>query len=457
VSDVYVFLGPTLPVTAARAELDATYLPPVSKGDIYRLWARRPRVIGIIDVYFERVPAVWHKEILWIMERGVHVFGAAGGGALRAVELESFGMRGVGAVYQAFKDGTLEQDDEVAVAHGLSSAGYRALSEAMVNVRQTLLAARDAQTISECTREHVEATAKALFYQRRTWPNILAEAGTASDIYASDLVALRKWLPLGKIDQLAADAAAMLRDVRGFLADNPQPKRVAWTTANTALWNEARQQATSVPGDGPDESAVALDAVIDEIRLLGPEMFQDSRRRCLLRLFASDVASREGLIVDGEWLGMTSHEFRADRGIEDDADFKAHLARNDLSVTEFEQMMEVETKVGWACERAEHRAFENLLHDLRIRGDYERLVTRARDKAGALSARGYGSRFAESRPAQDGSTERELLRWYFCDQLGTAVPTDLAGYARSSGFVDERALLAAIWREFCYVTDRRVK
>ena len=92
---VYVFVGPTLAVSDARAELDAVYLPPVTAGDVHRLWRLRPRAIGIIDGFFEHAPAVWHKEILWIMEQGVHVFGSAGMGALRAVELEMFGMRGV--------------------------------------------------------------------------------------------------------------------------------------------------------------------------------------------------------------------------------------------------------------------------------------------------------------------------------------------------------------------------
>src|SRR5215472_4011322 len=117
-SGVYVFVGPTLAVTDARAELDAVYLPPVTAGDVYGLGRLRPRVIGIIDGYFQHRPAVWHKEIMWAMENGVHVFGSAGMGALRAVELEVFGMRGVGWVHQAFKEGTLEQDDEVAVAFG---------------------------------------------------------------------------------------------------------------------------------------------------------------------------------------------------------------------------------------------------------------------------------------------------------------------------------------------------
>ena len=85
-----------------------------------------PQAIGIIDGYFQWAPAVWHKEILWAIQQGVHVFGAASMGALRAAELAPFGMRGVGRIFEAYRDGVLpgsgdepfEDDDEVAVVHG---------------------------------------------------------------------------------------------------------------------------------------------------------------------------------------------------------------------------------------------------------------------------------------------------------------------------------------------------
>src|SRR4051794_12155361 len=121
---VFVFTGPTLSPEAARAELDAAYLPPVSQGDVYRVALQRPWAIGIIDGYFERVPAVWHKEILWAMSRGIHVFGSASMGALRAAELAPFGMVGIGEIFEAYQSGTLEDDDEVAVAHGYAETGY---------------------------------------------------------------------------------------------------------------------------------------------------------------------------------------------------------------------------------------------------------------------------------------------------------------------------------------------
>lgn len=249
-SDVYVFVGSTLAVAEAQAELDAEYLPPVTAGAVYGLWWRRPRAIGIIDGYFAHSPAVWHKEIMWMMERGVHVFGGAGLGALRAVELEMFGMRGVGWVYQAFKDGTLDQDDEVAVACADASGGYGPNSEAMVNIRRTLLAAHSEEIISDETHALLTDAAKASFYAERNWPHVL-EIGRQGAAPPDELAALREWLRHRRIDQMADDAVAMLREMRRFLAADPPPMQVPWTTAETAIWNAARETADGSDTAGP--------------------------------------------------------------------------------------------------------------------------------------------------------------------------------------------------------------
>ena len=102
---VCVFIGPTMcadDVLAAFAGLDVELLvlPPVQQGDLLRLLDDLPNVIAIIDGYFFQVPSVLHKEILLAMERGARVLGAASMGALRAAELDVFGMEGVGEIYR---------------------------------------------------------------------------------------------------------------------------------------------------------------------------------------------------------------------------------------------------------------------------------------------------------------------------------------------------------------------
>jgi hypothetical protein len=160
---IVVFTGPTISAEDAAQELDATYLPPVSQGDVYRAAAAKPLAIGIIDGYFDRVPAVWHKEILWAMSKGIQVFGAASMGALRAAELTQFGMVGIGTIFESFRDGFLEDDDEVAVVHAPRELGFRVCSDAMVNIRQTLQRACIEKIISDATRTDLVKIAKGLF------------------------------------------------------------------------------------------------------------------------------------------------------------------------------------------------------------------------------------------------------------------------------------------------------
>ena len=295
-NEIYIFLGPTLAEKDARAELDAVYLPPVSAGDVYRLWRRRPRAIGIVDGYFDRVPAVWHKEIMWVMERGVHVFGGAGLGALRAAELDTFGMHGVGWVYQAFRQETLDRDDEVAVRHGPADDGYRPLSEAMVNIRRTLAVAEHQGIIAATTAGILLTAGMALFYPDRTWPELL-RAAEAARADAAELDALRRWLPAGRIDQQAADAVAMLREMRTFLAADPAPQQVSWSMADTAMWEVAKRRADALPRDRAPGSRLMLEPILDEIRLLGPDAFEAACCRSLLRVFAADFAQREGVTI----------------------------------------------------------------------------------------------------------------------------------------------------------------
>src|SRR5438270_12966108 len=157
-----IFAGPTLPPHARPiSDSRIDWRPPVRQGDVYRAALTRPAVIGIVDGYFEVVPTVWHKEILWAMAQGIHVFGAASIGALRAAELDAFGMHGIGRIYEAYRDGILEDDDEVAVLHGPEELGYSCLTEAMVNIRATLDAAVRNGVLTTDVAERLTAIAKA--------------------------------------------------------------------------------------------------------------------------------------------------------------------------------------------------------------------------------------------------------------------------------------------------------
>lgn len=238
-ADTFVFIGPTLPVAEAQKLLAAEYLPPAAVGDVYGLAQRlarrrRPARIAVIDGYFERMAAVWHKEILHALERGILVYGASSMGALRAAELHPFGMIGVGRIFADFKAGRLTDDDEVAVAHAPAERGYASVSDAMVNLRAGLGKARARGLISARTHDALVRLGKQQFYRDRTWDSLLA-AGRAARLRQRELDALAAFVARARPDLKAADARALLRR----LAREPLPARrpvVPWRMAQTWFW-----------------------------------------------------------------------------------------------------------------------------------------------------------------------------------------------------------------------------
>jgi hypothetical protein len=95
------FLGPSLPAAEAlRIVPEVDIWPPICQGDLTTVVERlRPRAVLIVDGAFSQSLSVWHKEILHALHLGIRVVGASSTGALRAAELDRFGMEGVGEIY----------------------------------------------------------------------------------------------------------------------------------------------------------------------------------------------------------------------------------------------------------------------------------------------------------------------------------------------------------------------
>jgi hypothetical protein len=237
---VIVWLGPSCPLRDARAALDADYRPPVRHGDVWRALRDRPRIMVVIDGVFEQVPAVWHKELLEALHEGVHVFGASSMGALRAAELHPFGMRGVGRIFEAFRDEVWMDDDEVALTHGPAEAGYPNLSVPMANVRATVAAAEAAGVLGFDEAAALTAAAKAIFHADRSWKRILE----AAESFPPDMRArFESWLPSGKVDQKRRDALECLETVARFVDSDPPPFAPSFTLRRTDLAEYARRVA----------------------------------------------------------------------------------------------------------------------------------------------------------------------------------------------------------------------
>ncbi|HET8659534.1 MAG TPA: TfuA-like protein [Micromonosporaceae bacterium] len=242
----YVFLGPTLGHDAARAVLDAEYRAPAAVGDVYRAVCAGATVILVVDGYFQRVPAVWHKEILYALSRGVAVYGCSSIGALRAVELHRYGMVGVGAVFRAYLAGEIEDDDEVAVAHLAAESAFRRTSEAMVDIRFALRTAAAQGLVAPGTQEWLCAYAKGLFYPDRHWGS-LCDAGRREGLPAAELDALAGWVRAARPSVKARDAREALRMLA--TGDGPRsPAAAPFAFEPTNIWYWLQQ--TEAPAEG---------------------------------------------------------------------------------------------------------------------------------------------------------------------------------------------------------------
>lgn len=204
-----IFAGPSLHGTEVHIPSGTELRPPAAKGDIRKAVEEGAGVIGLVDGYFETTAAVWHKEILHALSCGVRVFGAASIGALRAAECAAFGMTGVGAIYEAYAAGVVEDDAEVALLHAPRELGYAPLSEPLVNVRATLDGLRRAGLAGDRQTRALFEAASSIYYKERNWRAILSAAALSPDERAHIGALVRR----SRVDQKAIDAMALVRAV----------------------------------------------------------------------------------------------------------------------------------------------------------------------------------------------------------------------------------------------------
>ncbi len=172
-----VFLGPSAPADQIRNILpEATILPPIARGQLYRAREQGESVFLIVDGVFGHELAVSPREVVDVLKDGALIYGSSSMGALRAAECWPAGMRGVGTITRLYKLGCLESDDEVAVATNPEN-GFSATSVALINIRYAVSKAVRTNLLSRSAAIHLVATAKNIFFPERTWPWILKQEG----------------------------------------------------------------------------------------------------------------------------------------------------------------------------------------------------------------------------------------------------------------------------------------
>ncbi|SMG40918.1 TfuA-like protein [Paracoccus sp. J56] len=419
-----IFAGPSLDDSDRAAWPGLQFQPPVRQGALYAAACLRPRAIGVIDGYFDGVPAVLHKEILWALSQGIAVFGASSMGALRAAELHQFGMRGIGRIFEDYRDGRLTDDDEVALLHGPPETAYPALSEPMVNIRATITRAQAEGVLDAAEASALTAAAKALFYQDRSWPEVLA----AVPLPAPACERLRDWLPRGRVDRKREDARALLQAVADHLASDEPPISPGFTFELTEAWANASWLTPAPREEGPD-----ADAILDELRLEGPA-YAEVRQAALLQHLADQAATREGLKLQPKELAKAAEDLRLPLGLLRKRDLDEWAHKNGLDDAGLARLIRARASVENLARRLDGALRPAMLDQLRLQNRYSTL----RDNA--LASPDQGTPRTPPRPL--------LLAWYFETRLGREIPADLNEYAAGLGLSDLDRFFELLGKDF---------
>jgi hypothetical protein len=207
-----VYLGPTLNREEASKILDADYRDPAKKGDFLRLshTSDEKKYVGFIDgVFLHDYPPSPIEVYHLATRKNIELIGASSLGALRAVELEKFGMKGIGKIFQLFKNGILDADDEVAVTFVRDKNILQ--SEALIDIRFNLFLAYKKGIITNQTKKRFVKIAKNIYFPYRNYDDIIRLTQEQFPSTHDELENFRNYILKNRDSLKARDAKKLLR------------------------------------------------------------------------------------------------------------------------------------------------------------------------------------------------------------------------------------------------------
>ncbi|MBP1859371.1 TfuA-like protein [Rhizobium herbae] len=315
-------------MSAARELFDADYAPPAKQADIYSaVRTSRPAVIVLIDGEFHQSLSVWHKEILYALAHGVRVIGASSMGALRAAELHTLGMIGAGRIFEDYRDGVINADDEVALTYGPAGLGYPQVTIPMVNLRATLDAAERKGDITSEQKLVLRERLHGIHFSERTRSRLHQEVESLG--YETET--FNRVFNGNFIDQKRLDAVEALQ-VASEMVRSIREAPVGFEFHKTHSMNVVDQQ-DRITNDGFRRREVA------KFISLAHENFEPTLANALNRSLAlllgkmMAIEPSEDEIVDEEC------NFRERFSIIEEVKFEGWLSENDIGAKDFNRLM----------------------------------------------------------------------------------------------------------------------
>jgi hypothetical protein len=354
-------------------------------------------------------------------------------GALRAAELERFGMIGVGEVFLHYSGGFLTDDADVALLHTDADDGWRPLTWPMVNCRATLRALRTSGLIDGTVAAKCTESLAGLHFSRRVRPELersLLEQGVA------EAAELSRLFEDSYVDQKRLDALAALEYARALCDDQRrQPERpLHLSTRLTEAMRDSDMlvATTDVP--------LRRYQLVNDIALHEQD-FDAISQRSLDRLLVLEFAAEIGLQPTEAECRSERERFLAARQLTEES-VGQWLIDNDLDADEFRQLLLEEATrrrmQRWALDARHYgRNRRAVLDQLRLEGRYRELVQRAAQRRAA----------ADSQPTlpwpQSDAEVHELIRRHR-EATGWQVQTSLGITSEDHGFENVAGLILAL-------------
>jgi TfuA protein len=216
-----IFLGPSLSHEKARKIFQADFRGPAKKGDLLRASGDidDSTIVCLVDALFLQDYPPSPIEVYQLMlNKNIKLYGAASLGALRAVELEKFGMIGMGKIFELYKKGKLTADDEIAVT--FVEGEHQLQSEAMIDIRFNLFLAHRMGIINEITKKTIAKVAKNIYFPYRNYTDILDQTEKQYPAISKDLKSFRTYIIKNRQSLKERDTIKLINYVKHLLTES---------------------------------------------------------------------------------------------------------------------------------------------------------------------------------------------------------------------------------------------
>lgn len=205
-----IFLGPSLQINKAKKIINADFRPPAKKGDFINLnlLSEKREIVLIDGVFLQEYPPTPIEVFQVINNKNFKVYGASSIGALRAVELEKFGMKGIGKIFELFKKNIVNSDDEIAVTF---DSDYNLLSEAMIDIRYNIFLGWRKGIIDKETKQIMIKLAKRIYFPFRTYENIIKKSRHLFPSKEKYISRFNEYIVVNKVSLKELDAIRALK------------------------------------------------------------------------------------------------------------------------------------------------------------------------------------------------------------------------------------------------------